>query len=226
MACNKDFTPYETQVTSITEPFDAAIEVNYELFKGQGIANGMNEAIQKTIIASFGDFTDKPPGELQIEAVLTAFDEDYKKFVSDFGDNSPPWELNIESEVIYQSKHVITVAINTYQDKGGAHGNDSITLLNLNPENGDVFQSNELIKDLSGFKQLAESHFFDHVKNNQATEEAEDYFFGEDFQLPNNIGFSEEGIILLYNVYEIASYAQGYTEFTIPYEEAHAYLNF
>ena len=38
------------------------------------------------------------------------------------------------------------------------------------------------------------------------------------------MGFNENGIILLYNVYEIASYVQGVTEFTIPYAEANPYL--
>jgi hypothetical protein len=46
-----------------------------------------------------------------------------------------------------------------------------------------------------------------------------DFFFGKDFVLPENIGYNEEGLLLLYNTYEIASYAMGITEFTIPYSE-------
>ena len=53
----------------------------------------------------------------------------------------------------------------------------------------------------------------------------EDYFFGKDFQLPESIGFSDEGVIILYNPYEIASYSQGIIEFTIPYNEIDANLN-
>lgn len=53
----------------------------------------------------------------------------------------------------------------------------------------------------------------------------EDYFFGKDFQLPESIGFSDEGVIILYNPYEIASYSQGIIEFTIPYEEIESNLN-
>ena len=77
------------------------------------------------------------------------------------------------------------------------------------------------MKDVAGFKILAESYF----KNETDTkEQVEDYFFGEGFQLPANLGFDKNGIILLYNNYEIASYAQGITKFTIPYEEAKAFL--
>jgi hypothetical protein len=52
----------------------------------------------------------------------------------------------------------------------------------------------------------------------------QDYFFGKPFHLPENIGYGDEGIILLYNVYEVASYAQGYTEFAIPYDIAESFL--
>ena len=60
------------------------------------------------------------------------------------------------------------------------------------------------------------------------TEEDEgfgDYFFGEEFHLPANIGYNDEGVLLFYNVYEIASYAVGITEFTIPFEEVEDYLS-
>ncbi len=53
----------------------------------------------------------------------------------------------------------------------------------------------------------------------------EDYFFGNDFQLPESLGFSDEGLIILYNPYEIASYSQGIIEFTIPYDTINDYLN-
>ena len=53
----------------------------------------------------------------------------------------------------------------------------------------------------------------------------EDEFFGKDFQLPETIGYSDEGIIILYNPYEIASYAQGIVEFTIPFEDVSSFLN-
>ena len=53
----------------------------------------------------------------------------------------------------------------------------------------------------------------------------EDFFFGKDFQLPETLGYSDEGLIVLYNPYEIASYSQGIIEFTIPYSEISSFLN-
>ena len=225
MACDKEFKPLETDIKTIEESFSARIQVTYETFKGGSTADDMNAAMEKAMIASVSDAPDAPKAK-SLEAALKNFDEEYKSFITDFPDSNQQWELNIESEVIYQSEDVITVAINTYQDKGGAHGNDSITLLNFDPDSGKVLEVGDYITNRSGFKALAEDYFFKAVKRTIESDDAEDYFFGDGFQLPNNIGFSEEGVILLYNVYEIASYAQGYTEFTIPYEEANAFLNF
>ena len=56
-------------------------------------------------------------------------------------------------------------------------------------------------------------------------ETIEDFFFGEDFQLPANMGFSKEGLILLYNNYEIAAYTQGATKIVLPYETVKGVLH-
>ena len=68
------------------------------------------------------------------------------------------------------------------------------------------------------FNSIAEKHFKNSLAQSNSQSNIQDYFFGKSFQLPQNIGFSEDGLILLYNTYEVASYAQGYTEFIIPFE--------
>ena len=49
-------------------------------------------------------------------------------------------------------------------------------------------------------------------------------FDGETFYLPENIGFTQEGIQLLYNQYEVASYADGPIVLTLSYKEVKDYL--
>ena len=44
------------------------------------------------------------------------------------------------------------------------------------------------------------------------------------FQLPQTYFFTDKGLLLYYNVYEIASYADGPKELLIPYTEAVPYL--
>ena len=117
---------------------------------------------------------------------------------------------------------MITIAVDSYTFSGGAHGNSTITLLNFDPNTGNLYQQDNLFNSTKDFIQLVESAFKSEIKSKNKNEE--DYFFGQDFKLPENVGFSDEGVIFLYNTYELASYAQGITEFTIPYSEISKYL--
>ncbi|MEO0900922.1 MAG: RsiV family protein [Bacteroidota bacterium] len=49
-------------------------------------------------------------------------------------------------------------------------------------------------------------------------------FDGDVFHLSENIGYVPEGIQLIYNQYEVASYADGPIVLTIPYTEINKYL--
>jgi hypothetical protein len=66
--------------------------------------------------------------------------------------------------------------------------------------------------------------YFKKETASKTSDSSENYFFGEDFKLPENIGFNDEGVIFLYNTYELSSYAQGITEFTIPYNEISKFI--
>nr|WP_262902579.1 RsiV family protein [Winogradskyella sp. SM1960] len=114
--------------------------------------------------------------------------------------------------------------MSTYEFKGGAHGNDKIKLLNLDAKSGKTIELNDFINDIDGFTSVAKSQFISSLDQNKDQLTIENFFFGEPFHLPQNIGFSEEGLVLIYNVYEVASYDLGYTEFMIPYNEAEPYL--
>jgi hypothetical protein len=119
--------------------------------------------------------------------------------------------------------YVITISVDSYTFTGGAHGNSVITLLNFDPETGNLYTQNDIFIKSNKLTELVEKYF--KKESVSKSNNDGDYFFGEDFKLPENVGFNEEGVIFLYNTYEIASYAQGITEFTIPYAEIYDYLN-
>jgi hypothetical protein len=45
------------------------------------------------------------------------------------------------------------------------------------------------------------------------------------FKLNDNYGFTRDGIVFVFNSYEIASYAEGPTEIIIPYKKIRDWLN-
>jgi hypothetical protein len=219
VSCKEEIKPLTFDISSVDRKFEADIEVSYDVAKANSdIAKTLNKNTTSAILKSIPN----SKNNTSIEEALTAFDEDYKTFKKEFSDSEQTWSLAVETELLYKTETIITMGLSVYADTGGAHGSDTIQLLNFNPETGNLYSNEDLFSDIEGFKKIAKTYFLDHMKNEGS--DISEFFFGKDFQLPENIGFNDEGIILLYNVYEIASYNQGYTEFVIPIEKVIKYL--
>jgi len=73
---------------------------------------------------------------------------------------------------------------------------------------------NDIVSNTKQFSELAEKLF----KGRVGVDHLNGYWFeGGKFSLPREFGLSENGIVLHYNVYEIASFADGDLVFEIPY---------
>ena len=221
-SCTPEFKPVTFETTSIDTEFKADITVTYDkAIENNELSKTVNFNVEKTIIATLNDSTKKT----KLEAVLKDFNSEYLNYKNDFPETKEPtWELYIETEKTYQSEEIITIAISTYEFKGGAHGNDKIRFLNLDAKTGKALNQNDIIEDMAKFKTLAETHFIRSLEAEGENLKMEDFFYGKPFQLPENIGYSEEGLVMLYNVYEVASFDQGYTEFAIPFKDVEPYL--
>lgn len=202
---------------------NANIELNIPVAGGNSdLAIAINEKIENHI-ANTLLFSEEDSDTITLEQGIAKFDNEYKNFKTDFEESKLVWEATFDGEVIYQSSEIVSVAISSYTNTGGAHGNSVITFYNFDAISGTILEIEDLINDLETFTKIAEEHFRTDV-NLETSETIDDYFFGDPFHLPANIGFNEEGLVLLYNTYEVASYAMGITEFTIPFEEISSLL--
>lgn len=224
VSCKEEPTPLTFKDQSIERKVNAIIDIHYPKAEGhEAVAKKINTSVEN-FIANEINMNEDPDEKLTLEVAIQAFDNEYKSFKSDFSDSTQQWEAIIESEVNYDSDNVITIAVNFYMDTGGAHGNSRITFLNFDKKTGDLLEQGDIISDKEVFKDFVRPYFEKATKSLSNEDAVEDPFYGEGFQLPENIGYSDQGLILLYNVYEIASYAQGVTEFNIPFEQAKPYL--
>ncbi|WP_178986194.1 DUF3298 and DUF4163 domain-containing protein [Winogradskyella helgolandensis] len=221
-SCTSEFKPATFDTISVEESYEAEISAVYSKATGSSdLSNAINTNVENAIIATLNTSENKTI----LTDVLKAFNEEYLSFKKDYAEiDEPAWELHIETELVYQSEDIITIAISTYEFKGGAHGNDKIKLLNLDAKSGKTLDINDFINDIDGFTTLAKAQFITSLEKNKDQLTIENFFFGEPFHLPENIGFSEEGLVLIYNVYEVASYDLGYTEFMIPFDDVEPYL--
>ncbi|NNC50891.1 MAG: DUF3298 and DUF4163 domain-containing protein [Flaviramulus sp.] len=220
LACEEDIKVDFSEI-NISSENNKIVEVYIPNAIGnKDVATNINSAIEKIVIAALHIGEPDNITSKSIETSITAFNNEYVAFINDFPETSPPWEAQIDGEVLYQSPEIISVAITSYTNTGGAHGTLNISFENFNSQTGLPITNLELFNDIDAFKKLAKSYLDKSIENKNIL------FDPLEFELPNNIAYSEEGLILLYNTYEIAPYTAGVIEFVIPFNKAKSLLVF
>ena len=218
--CKEETTVSFSEV-NITTKSNSLVDINIPKASGdKSITDGINSEIATIIMSELHIGDPDNVTSKSIEESIDSFNEEYHSFNNDFPETQQAWEVQIDGEVIFQSEDIITVSLTSYINTGGAHGILHITLLNFNAQTGKHIENNDLINDLERFKAVAKSYF------NNAIEDKNILFEPDNFTLPANLGYSEDGLLLLYNVYEIAPYSTGVIDFTIPFEKVEAFLVF
>lgn len=219
-SCNKELKTTFSDITISTDN-NTLVEVNITKADGNNsIADNINSEIQKLVIATLHIGNPNNITSKSIEESIDVFNKEYTDFTVDFPDTVPKWEAQIDGEVIFQSHEIISLALTSYVFTGGAHGSLHISFKNFNAQTGHLLNNDALFSDVKGFKTLAKTYFDKAIKDKNTL------FEPTKFQLPENICYGEEGVVLLYNTYEIAPYSTGIIEFEIPFEVAKPFLVF
>ncbi|MGM8360710.1 DUF3298 and DUF4163 domain-containing protein [Flavobacterium sp. ARAG 55.4] len=189
------------------------------------VSDSINNTVFKTV-KSIVDFGDKPNESKNYEELAQSFIQNYEKIKRDFPRDHFGWEAKIEGEVKYRSENILSITINHYTFTGGAHGYAGLRSLIFDPKTGKKITNEKLFKNWNLFKALAETRFREKYKipRDQSINSTGMFFENDVFQVAQNIFFTNEGIILHYNPYEIAAYVDGSRELLIKYEEANDYL--
>jgi hypothetical protein len=121
---------------------------------------------------------------------------------------------------------MICLEMKQYLYTGGAHGYGSAWYLNVDLQSGEELSTYDLLNNVDHFKNYAEKVFREKLEVPEGGSiNATGFWFDEDeFYLPETIGFQDSNLILLYNPYDIASYADGAIEIDIPIKEIESYL--
>jgi len=189
------------------------------------VADSINKkvfAVVKEIIY----FGEKPYTSTDYQGLLDSFIGSYDEMKKQNPKDIFGWEGKIEGRVAYETDSIINIEIKHYTFTGGAHGYEGIRSLLFDPKTGKNIPIEFLFKDLNKFKAFAETKFRAKYKiptgqNINAT----GLMFEDDvFELPLSIFYTEKGLLLYYNTYEVASYADGPKELSLTYAELKPYL--
>ncbi|RZJ68095.1 MAG: DUF3298/DUF4163 domain-containing protein [Flavobacterium sp.] len=160
------------------------------------------------------------------QALANAFVASYEEMQKEESEREFGWEATVTGKEIYRSDKLLNVELESYTFTGGAHGYGSKRSMLFDIETGKHVPNDKLFKDMNAFQTFAESKFRAKYKIPAPAPINSKGFMFEDekFALPMNIFFTNSGLLLHYNPYEIASYAEGSLELLLPYTEVDKFL--
>jgi hypothetical protein len=216
------FEPLELQGESCKNCPEITINIPHALDES-GVATAINRSLREEVIALLS-FSENEDIE-NVDEAMASFTESYKELKTKFPDEIG-WEAKINGEIIYEDANMVTIVVNSYTFTGGAHGYGSTSYLNFDKAKGTELENWQLFDDPEGFEKFAETKFRVQEKIPQDSNiNATGFMFeGDSFHLPNNVGYTQDGVQLIYNQYEVASYADGPIILTLPYSEVNLFL--
>ncbi len=223
---NKDRFRFEPLVLEKNECPDCPV-FSIQIPEAQGqtaLALAVNRAVEEEIIALL--LFEEEDEANTMEDAMHSFKEGYTEIKQRFSGENTPWEATITGNISYEDTTHLTIEVSSYIFTGGAHGYNAHIFLNFDKKKGKEIEAWELFKNKADFQQFAEQKFREKeaIPSDKSINYTGLMFEKDSFYLPENIGFTEEGIQLLYNPYEVASYANGPIVLTLPFKEVRPYL--
>jgi hypothetical protein len=184
-------------------------------------------AINKSLLDRLRQMSDERPLPASLEMLMHQFIQDYRQSKQDYP-QQPGWASETVVKVIQNSDRILSLEISGYRNTGGAHPNASTQYQNYNPKTGQEIRLSNLFK--KGYRPLlnkiAEKRFRDvrSISPDASLDELGYWFDNNQFQVNDNFAIGEQGLIFIFNPYEIAPYALGPTQFEIPYRDLSSIL--
>lgn len=204
------------------------VSVSYVLLKDDTDgAHRINDTLQELAVGSITGWLDSttvaahPEARTDLARAASLFAIDYQTMTQDMGGLGGCWELKTQADTLYASDDALTVRMETYAYTGGAHPNTNLAFYTFDRESGRALSLKDLVTDTTALLNVVEQSFRrQQGLMPQANLEERGYFLRDGrFFLPANVGMSREGLVFYYNPYEIAAYALGPIEVTVPYNQ-------
>ncbi len=205
-----------------TAEYDCTI-ISLEVVKAKGaeVSEDINQKLEEHVIQLIS--SEEDPAATSLEELSENFINDYKEAAKSFSEE-PPWEAYLNENVYFKSDSLVSIGITAEIFSGGAHGYKTLTFLNFNPNTGEKYSAEDLFTpEFTGFIEGKFRSKFD-IPSEDNINSTGFWFENDVFQLPENIGFEEDKVILIYNSYEIAPYSAGDIYMEIPFEEVRPFL--
>ncbi len=204
------------------------IRVNYLKFReDREAAKTMNKHNENHLVKIFNNTEEATDAE-NVKLAVSEFIQDFQNFKNDFPESEADYEVEISQSVLSQTKNILVLKTDFYLFTGGAHGYGATHYSNFDIASGELLEKEDLFADLDAFRNFAEKEFRKEYEIPEAENiNSQGFFFENDkFALPENIAVTKNRVILVYNSYEAASYAEGELKLSFPRNKVAQWLKY
>ena len=196
------------------------------------LANAIREYISESLGSTYGGSYsgDLADGEQMAKYYFDLKVKEFTKMYNSMKNEGMPDvpQLASETEITrgYETSKVVTFNFSSYEYGGGAHGGSIGSGMTFRKTDGrrigwELFSTVKMQSILrDGLKEYFEVKTDEELENNLSLNSI--------YSIPLPVTpplFTEKGIVVIYQQYEIAAYAAGMPQFTIPYKDARKMLN-
>lgn len=203
----------------------AKVEIKWVEFEGgkSGVADKINAGIREKLITGVmsvaGDDSESGAEKpADIPAAAANFIKSYNRINDEIG-GEMPWVMSVYLTKEYASSDFLSLHLNTESFTGGAHGYNGNYFMLFDPNTGDELKISKFIADTAGLKSLLEQQFrADHdLKPADALSKGGLFEeFDRGLPVPSEMSFTSNGLMAIYNPYEIAPFSEGTIVIVIP----------
>lgn len=138
--------------------------------------------------------------------------------------HAPSYAWSVKPEIVSSVNNVVQISLigDTYM--GGAHGMPFLEYLLFDMDLQTQIGFSDVIfsEKVNDFHELAYQSFKEYLNKElkiNTDSEIKDYESTWKFELTENFYFGKDGLVLVYQPYEMGSYAQGFIEIVVPYHQ-------
>jgi len=198
--------------------FCASYQVTYPVF--QGLTAAANDSLSRKISEAV-DTGNPEQDSISFEVAGKNFIESFEESKKEMPDLTMGWYYKSTVSVNVAADTLISIQADNEFFTGGAHGGYGTTFINMNPATGQQITLADIFK--TGYEEVLRREGEVDFRKAQELADTASYinagfeFPDDKFSLNDNYGFTKDGIVFVFNVYEIAPYAMGAQEVHIPY---------
>lgn len=229
---NEYFLTNDTSLGSLK--FHAEIELPVKYHDEEVLKNVNSQIIAKI----FGEVFNSYPVDSILPKYASTLYQEYKKSnepylqqISELKGSKSILEneITVQGVAMYLDNKVLSYSYERYAYMGGAHGNSSRLLFNFDLTNARLVNESDLFTDnyIEPLTQLIKQQIVEDNAEMESVADLNDFHFYEDQIKPNNNFYiTAEGVVYVYNPYDIAPYSTGQTMVLLTFDKLKPILKF